>query len=139
MANFQKIQAALITAWDTSSLGLNTAYENSEFQPVDGVAWARIVIIPTSAIVATLGSGGEDEHLGTMWIDLFYPPDKGNGDALEMAGRVEELYQAGSGFTYSGQTVTVRNPVSRSGGRIDENWYRLTLRIDYRARTFRTN
>jgi len=136
MADFKDIQGALIDHWVDSALGISTAYENSKFSPVEGTPWARLTILPSQPEIMTLGPSGEDEHLGILQIDLYYPTDEGNSPVLTMADSIRTAYKAGTSLSYNGQSVVILN-CGRSGGELENGYFKIMLNVAYRARTTR--
>jgi hypothetical protein len=130
------IKGALVSAYVAGAFGLPTAHENKIFKPVTGTPWASLFVVPNQPSVGTLGDAGEDNHDGFLQIDLNYPLNKGDGEALSKSDEMRDYFKAGSRHVHSGQVVTVTN-CGRSIGRQVDGWYRITLTINWYARTAR--
>ena len=104
---------------NTALSGIPTHYMNKKYTPVVGTAYVRQGHAPAPVTFRTMGSGGEDEHTGFFTLDLFYPASTGQGAAIQAAD-------------------IIRSTISRSGGRVEDEWYILPVSVEYRARTFRS-
>lgn len=126
------IRSALIEGWLDGNFGLPTAYENVAFTPTAGTAYAAVHIVPSKPDVATMGTGGRDEHDGFMQVDLYYPTGAGDMPAVQKADDIYSYFHAGRTLAYQAQRVRVQI-TERSQGRVENGWYRLTMTIYYRA------
>lgn len=138
MSNYLDIEKALIKAYNDLALGLPTSYPAAELddkQKPDGL-WAAVHNIRGSSQPVTLGDQGEDNHPGFMQIDLNYPKNKGSGDLLAKADEILSAFPAGRSLAYNSQEVKVLG-TSLSPGRYVGGYYRISLTINYYARTQR--
>lgn len=110
----------------------NSAYDNAAFEPSAGTPWARITVIPTQPEVTSLGDTGYDEAVGVLQVDLFYPLNQGNGQALTKAEAIRSYFKAGKRFSYGGQDVVSRSAGYRNG-REQNGWFRVMVEIQYIA------
>jgi hypothetical protein len=139
--DFMEVQALLMFVAGTAR-GLTTIasddvqWENREYTPSKGTQWMRVSTIHTDSFVATLGGGGEDQHEGILLLELFYPPDDGFGAATTDADIIRAAAKAGvQGI--SGATALYIKNTRRSGGRVDDGWYRIDLEVEWYARSVR--
>jgi len=130
------IRAALVQGYVDANVGLATAHENEPFVTPSGTPWAKVTVVAADRYPVTLGDQGEDQHDGFMQVDLSYPTDSGTYDVLTKAGVLEVYFKAGRKLTYNGQAVTVLG-ASRSSGRYVDGWYRVSVTINWYARTSR--
>jgi hypothetical protein len=137
----RNIEKALLTSWvafaGDSNTYIDTAYENDNFEPINGTPWAQVFFLPEQPKAVTLSGTGEDEHTGIFQINLNYPKSAGAGAASDMAALIFEHYQAGARFAFSGQEVLVLS-CGRAGGRNDGDWYIVPITIDFLSRTARS-
>jgi hypothetical protein len=130
------IRAALVEAYESLHLHLDTAHENRPFSP-GADPWAALFVIPNQPAVATLGNGGEDEHTGFMQIDLNYPLHGGTAAALETADDIRAYFAAGRWLEYDGQRVLITSSGRARGVEVN-GWYRVSMTINWTARTIRS-
>lgn len=123
--------------WVASSrFGLDTVYENQEYTPVHGTPYARFTITPSDSYPVTMGSGGEDEEIGILFIDLHYPAGAGAGAAYSKADEIMTVLKVGVHGQANGVYLHVTS-VRRSGGRVENGWHKVTVQVGYRARKTR--
>jgi hypothetical protein len=132
-----KINAALVTA-ATAALGAGftnkTAWEGKSFTPPAG-KWASVFRLPASNDVASLGDGGEDEHVGVFQIDVSHPENTGTALLTDIEA-VRAYFIAGRSFNYQGQCVHVRRCDVSAIRRVD-GWLRVSASIYYDAHSTR--
>lgn len=109
------------------------AFEGFAFAPPQG-HWAQLTHLPAGADVASLGVGGQDEHVGVYQIDVSVPETGGNPRAvlLAHADRIRAYFVAGRLFTHQLQGVRVRS-ASRSAIRRVDGWQRISVSVTYSA------
>jgi hypothetical protein len=130
------IRAALVDAYESLNLELETAHENRPFTP-GADPWAALFVVPNAPAVATLGDGGEDEHSGFMQIDLNFPQHTGTSEVLAAADEIRAYFVAGRRLIYEGQEVLIRSS-GRSAGLNVNGWYRVSMTVFWTARTIRS-
>jgi hypothetical protein len=133
----RKIEKTLLTAWQAFAQGFPTAYENANYTPADGTAFAQVFFLPEQPKVATLSGIGEDEHIGIFQINLNYPQGSGSGAAADKADAIREYFEAGTKFVTDSQGVLILSS-GRASGRNDGGWFILPITIEFMARTTRT-
>ena len=137
--NQRKIDEALIATYVAGTFGLPTAYPNmgavdASGNPVQpsGEPWARVSILPSRPVVATLGPGGHDEFNGVMQVDLFYPRNTGSGAVNAKADEIITAFKAGT--THTAGTVVVH---SDGAGRVRAvelpDWYLTIIEIAFHS------
>lgn len=134
--SLSSIRAALISGYNEVGLDLDTAYENRSFLPGE-YPWASAFLIPNIPDAVTVGIGGEDEHSGFLQVDLNYPLNEGTAHILEAADQIRAHFVAGRKFTHDGQEVLIRS-CGRSTGLEINGWYRISMTINWTARTLRS-
>lgn len=134
--SFANINKALVEAYDGLGLGLATAYEGRDFNPVQETAWSRVSNVPAPVTIASMGRRGEDEHIGLFNVELFYPTNKGIGDMLEKADEVASEFVAGKRY-YEGALCVLIRSCSRSQVERTDGWLKITISASYQARTTR--
>lgn len=133
-----ELRAALVQGVVSCALAIDTAYPNVPFEkPAPNTPWAAVSVIPGPARVASLGDGGEDEHLGVLQIDLNYPLRQGEVAQNVKADVIASYFQAGRALVSGGTTVTVVS-CAKSAAREVDGWYRVSMSINWYARARRT-
>lgn len=138
MSNYLNIEKALIQAYNTVGTLVPTGYPGKELEEADKPdgLWAHVHNVRAESDPVTLGDAGEDNHPGFMQIDLNYPKGKGSGDLLVKADELATAFPSGRTLTYNGQEVKVLS-TSLGPGRYVGGYYRISLTVNYYARTVR--
>lgn len=136
-ARYTDIEKALINAVlsvdNVTPCGMPAA-ELDEYP--DGL-WLQLFNLRAESSPVTLGDAGEDNHPGVLQIDINYPKGKGTGDVLSKADEFASFFTAGKSLLYNTQEVKVLSS-SLSPGRYVGGYYRVSLSINYYARTTRS-
>lgn len=116
---------ARLNALDTDEGGLgnlHVRWPNVDARPLDTGAFLTVDLLPADAVVATLGTSGEDEHVGLVQLGLYVPVNTGHGTLLAMYDKVRSYFSAGTMFYYMGQRVTALrvkpSPLTKSGDKM---------------------
>ena len=138
-SNFIEIEKALIVAVETVDSTTPTSFPNNELVNKPDGLWLKVSNLHSETTPVTMGDGGEDNHRGILQIDINYPANKGSGASLGKADEFSDYFKAGKALLYNAQCVKIiscslnpANPARYVGG-----YYRLTLSINYYARTTR--
>lgn len=113
------------------------ATEAQGFKPTVDDTWAQLHNLRASAAVASLGSGGQDDHVGVYQIDVNMPLGTATkADLLAHADTLRAALPAGMLLTHESQTVRVVRADTSPIARVD-GWLRISVSITYSAYTFR--
>lgn len=134
MAYFDIYAALQKPIIDNGYFGLSRAqwsFENENFKtPENSTPWARLTILPAQPIPREIGAVLSDEINGIAQIDLFYPADKGRGDALTKADEVLAVYRRAAQLIYGDASVRIRTAGLGQGS--DNNpWYHVYITIEW--------
>jgi len=136
-ANYTDIEKALIAAALSVDNVTPTGHPNDVLENKPDGLWLQLGNVRGVSSPATLGDEGEDNHPGFLQIDVNYPENKGSGIVLEKVDEFAAFFTAGKSLLYNAQTVKVLSstvgPARYVGG-----YYRLSLTVNYYARTTRT-
>lgn len=136
-ANFTDIEKALIAGVRAVDDIIPKGYPNKELTPLpENGEWIQIHNRRGNTIPITLGTSGEDENTGFMQIDINYPQNQGSFFVMDTADRFAAYFTAGRELQYNNQTVKVQSS-SLSAGRYVGGYYRVSLTVNYYARTTR--
>lgn len=121
-----------------TGLSLTTAWPNAKFEVPDPTAkltqqWCRVSVVPVSSVqVATGGPGGNRyRHSGILVVQIFTPPDVGDGRGLSLAASISSRFRSG---THDEVVYTTPQPPVPVG--IVQGWYQHNLNCPFYADTF---
>jgi len=110
-----------------TALSLYTVYDNQDKQaPTDNSMWCRLSIQPGDVRQITVGVR-QYRYLGVIFAQLFGPLGSGDGDLMEMAEAIAQLFRS---QTVSG--VTYFTPRIDKVGQGPQQ-YQINVEIDYQA------
>lgn len=113
---------------------LETALENQEFTPKNGVAHQRAYVLPAnSESMGFEGNGISDtvRESGIFQVSLFYPLGTGSGDALVRAEAILSHFRRGLSLSSNGVTVIINKRGSVAPAQQDGKWYVIAVSIPY--------
>lgn len=112
-----------------------TSFQNAIYQPVSGVPYQEVHMVPFKPHEPTQGAGFYREH-GLFQVTLVYPLGVGTGALLARAEMIRSSFRRGSSFESGG--VTVQIPETPELGNLDgsEDSVRLPVKIYYSANIF---
>ena len=128
--SFSAIKSALVQAYQDGNFGLDTNYENRDFQPPGGL-WAKLDTLPSFSNPATMGKSGSDLEIGIFQITICAPLKQGSGDALDKCDEIRAHF-IGKDFSFGAATVTITS-ILRGPGNTDDGYYRIPLTINYKT------
>lgn len=118
------------------SLGpLRTAWENVQFTPIPNEPYQKANLLPAQTQNPALGSSLKHET-GVFQVTLYYPANKGVGDALARAQAIRDHFPRGLTLTQSGTTVTIQRTPSLGAGTPDGDRWVVPITIQYYANEF---
>ena len=133
-----KTRQALEVALFAMTPALATAWENQNFDPIVGVPYQRVTLVPSMPDNTTFGDNHYQER-GLLFVELHYPvPPAGVGSvaAATRAELIRTTFKRGSSFTNGGVTVIIeKTPEIGQGSVLDAFWV-LPVRIRFYAEVF---
>lgn len=135
--SFLAIRKTLIQAYTDGGFNLPTAYDNRTFQPKGCNPWAQVFIVNNMPEVDTLGDHGENEHTGFLQIDINYPVNCCDGDALEKVDEITNYFYIGRRFNLDGQEIFINSSGYNRPDTQSAEWYRLVITVYWTAKTKR--
>jgi hypothetical protein len=129
-----KVRAALETAVNTMTPGLQTAYENAPFKPTIGTPYQRCNIL--FAEPGNQEFGANYQELGFMQLTLFYPIETGAGAANARAELIRQTFRRGNSFQNGGLSVVIDKTPEVKPGANDGSFYVLPVRVRFYANTY---
>lgn len=112
-----------------------TSFQNALFQPVVGLPYQEIHLVPFKPDEPTQGAGYYREH-GLFQVTLVYPLGVGVGAMLARAELIRSSFRRGSSFASGGVTVQILE--TPEFGRLDgdEDSLRMPVKVYYSANIF---
>lgn len=136
-ANYTGIESNLIKAVEAVDSVTPMGYPDNELADKPDGLWLQLHNMRAPSTPVTLGDKGEDNHPGFLQIDINSPQNKGTKVVLAKADELAQFFTAGKLLLYNAQTVKVLS-CSLSAGRYVGGYYRISLTINYYARTQRS-
>lgn len=124
------IRAALATRLNT--LGLPTAWENSNFKPTAGQVYVAEALLPNETLSVGVSSTSADNFGGIYQVLVYAPAGATKGAAVAVAEQVVGAFPKGASLTYSGVTVRVLR-VSQAPSLMSGDRYVIPVSVTYRA------
>lgn len=105
-------------------------HHNGVYTPDAQTAFLEIKTFPAGKDAFSLAHS--DESVGLFQCIVRYPVDTGAIAVKTKADQVLTLFPVGGVITYSTQSVNIVSN-SRDGGRVEEGFYQIVVRANYRA------
>lgn len=136
-ANYTGIEKAIFKALQSVDSVTPCGFPGAELEAYPEGLWLQLFNMRAESAPITLGDKGEDNHPGVLQIDINYPKGHGTGHVLQKADELAAFFTAGKSLSYNTQEVKVQSS-SLSSGRYVGGYYRVSLTINYYARTTRS-
>ena len=130
--SLQIVRKALEKHLATLLPALSIAYENVTFQPVAGVAYMRVNLLPNTPDNNTQGAAVYWER-GLFQVTLAYPAGTGPAAADTQAQALRTHYKRGTSMLETGVTVIVTETPRVSPGFIDGDRFSVPISIPFQA------
>lgn len=131
MADLAKLEQLLLTTFKDGAFGLPIAYENVEFNPITGHAYAELLIHPGKTIPLTLND--MDVNAGIFRVVLHYPKNTGSITARSKADEITKLYSIGASLVNTDVKLTITNNDVRSSSIDGGMWFSVIIDIFYNS------
>lgn len=109
-----------------------TAWSNVHFTPVLGVPYQRVHFLFAQPQNPSFG-GEHTRESGFMQIDLHYPKNTGTASVEFRAEEIRYHFRRGATFTLDGITTHVSGTPQTLGGEVEEESYKLSVRVPFWA------
>ncbi len=110
---------------------LATSYEGDDYQPILGVPYQRLLLMPQDPLNPTLGDSYRRE-VGSFMVFLNYPKNNSIG-AKVRAELIQETFYRGMTLLEDGLEVIIQRTPAISQGYIAGDRYIVPIRIQYFA------
>lgn len=132
MMDITSIRKALVATYVAANLGLDTCYENEDFETTPDTFWIKFSFVPNMPEVHCLGRDGLDLITGFAQFDINGPLGIGEKQHMSYAEALKNVFPTGESFTYNEQVVKIKT-TGRSQGRVVEGFYRVSVTIAWYA------
>ena len=106
------------------------AFENVNFEAVDGVGWVRGTFAPIVSTRETAGDTGYSRIDGLFNIGVFWPIGKGSGEPRRLADTIIRHFKSGTILSEGEARITVaaswRGPALK-----EDEWYHLPITVEW--------
>lgn len=111
------------TQWGSTT---TVQYPNKKFSKPDNASWVRLNIVQAASAWASMGDPGNntERNFGQVSVQIFVPVDIGEGDAVELADQVRDVFR-----DYRDATSGVRFLVPPYARQIGDDgiWYQINV------------
>ena len=122
------IRSALEAHLRDALAGVDVAWENVDYTPIQGTAWVRCVVRPGQVFDGEIGRLGLSQRPGVLLAQVFVPDHLGSGPALDMAQAVEAAFRHED---VGG--VHCDNPYTTTVGPDGRGWYQVNVAVPWWA------
>lgn len=129
-----KIHQAFVKKFIDSNFGLPIAFENIDYTPSPGTAYAEIKTIENDITMLSLSDINITD--GVFQVVLRYPVGQSSIAAQTKADEIFAVFDLGSLVTFGGQSATITRH-RKQPGVAESGWFVLVLTLDYRAKLVR--
>jgi hypothetical protein len=126
----RSVRAALEIRLKALTPLLDTAWENVQFIPKDGVPYQRTELVRAEPEDPEM-TGSFQRLLGFLQVTLMYPQQRGPGEAEARADLLRVWFKRGTSMTSGSVTVTVDGTPYVMQGFQDGDRWSLPVRIPY--------
>lgn len=110
----------------------NVAWENIEFNPVDGTSYLRPVFMPSEPSQASLGTSGLNRKIGIFQVSVVHPLMDGSGPAAAKADAIVNHFKRGTTLTQDGLNIRIAK-AWRGPGLTQGKWYTIPVSVSWYA------
>lgn len=115
------IRSALQAALNSIQPSISTAWENTSFNPVNGVPYQKVDLLFAQPDNSEFGSNYME--LGILQVTLMYPISSGTAAMEERIDLLLQKFKRGASFSSDNQTVIVNSsPWATGGARDGDRW-----------------
>lgn len=114
---------------------IDTAFENTQFEPTDGKPWQQVWLM-MGTVENPIMTPGFHRETGYLQITLNYPSGKGAKDAEARAGVIIAAFPRGRSFGAAKISLIVSPSPYASPGRADGNRWAIPVKIPFFANVF---
>ena len=130
--SLNKIYAAFITKINTITPQIPTAYENKKYDPLTGVDYQEVFILPSSNNVPYINEISYEME-GFVQITLCYGYDEGRSKCMDRANLYMGLFPVGTVLTIDSLKIRTKGVPQIANLGVVDGRYKIALRIGFSA------
>lgn len=130
MSNKQ-VRIALETALKTVSSGFATAWENTNFEPKNGVPYQIVNLLFAQPDNPEYGTGYREQ--GIFQVTIMYPLLTGTKDSTDRADLLRNTFERGKSFSSGSVSVIIDRTPEVVAGRRDGDRWAVVVKIRWHA------
>jgi hypothetical protein len=108
------------------------AYENAEYDPVEGTLYLRESFLPNIKDAVGVAHTSADDYEGLYQVSVMAGRGDRRFDAQEQARLISLHFPRGAEYTYNGVTVKITG-TRLASGITEDGWYQIPVTISWRA------
>jgi hypothetical protein len=112
---------------------LPVAFPGRAFDPPDDVMWLKAALLPAEPQGIGRDSTNSNVHRGLLQVNVFYPADTAEIQAIVIADQVIAHFAYGTEVLEGGFLVEVSRAPWRSASVEDKPWQMIPVRIPYQC------
>lgn len=130
--SLNKIYAAFITKINTITPQIPTAYENKKYDPLIGVDYQEVFILPSSNNIPYINEISYEME-GFVQITLCYGYDEGRSKCMDRANLYMGLFPVGTVLTIDSLKIRTKGVPQITNLGVVDGRYKIALRIGFSA------
>ena len=130
--SLNKIYTAFATKINTITPQIATVWENKKYDPVVGVDYQEVYILPSSNNVPYINETSYEME-GLVQITLCYGYDEGRSKAMDRANLYMGLFPVGTVLTIDSLKIRIKGVPQITNLGVDNGRYKIALRVGFLA------
>jgi hypothetical protein len=127
------IRTALQTQLAAALPSVDLTFENAPYRPTTGRPYVAAYVLLAQPDNSEIGPGYTDQ--GIFQANLFYPKDKGPGDAIASAEAIRTAFPFAASFVSGGTVVIITATPEVSPARAEDDRYLVPVKVRFQSRT----
>jgi len=112
---------------------LPIAWPNVAFTPPASGKYLRANHLPNTTSQISLGTSGQNRHIGLYQIDVLWPLNSGDTAPKEIAGAIAAHFKRGTEFTRETVLIRIPSPPSIAPALVGSASYQIPVTVSYLA------
>ncbi|MFP1634088.1 phage tail terminator-like protein [Zhengella sp. ZM62] len=109
------------------------AWPNVSFSPDPAAGYLGVSYFPAAALQQELGDNGRNRFIGVFQVSVFYPKDRGEVAAREIAADVANHFKRGTVISHDGLSIRILRPPLAGSGFVDGPFFQVPVSINYQV------
>ena len=130
--SLNKVYTAFATKINTITPQIVTVWENKKYDPVVGVDYQEVYILPSSNNVPYINETSYEME-GLVQITLCYAINEGRSKAMDRANLYMGLFPVGTVLTIDSLKIRIKGVPQITNLGVDNGRYKIALRVGFLA------